>query len=109
MMRRLSHRRAIVLARVLLGVVAALVGVGPALVGVVVVGMVGPAIISPALAQDGGELSLEGKSVRRSAERPQIADVELGGVLRVDAAAVRKQIRTKPGDRVDGPLIAADV
>lgn len=59
-------------------------------------------------AQD-SELSLEGKSVRRSVERPVVAEVELGGVLRVDAAAVRKQIRTKAGDRIDGPQVSADV
>lgn len=52
-------------------------------------------------------LSLQG--VRRSPERPvagaTIKEVELGGAVRVDAAAVRRQIRTKAG----GPLVPAQI
>ncbi|MEY3015504.1 MAG: outer membrane protein assembly factor BamA [Pseudomonadota bacterium] len=56
-------------------------------------------------------LSLQG--VRRSPDRPTagatVGAVELGGAVRVDTAAVQRQIRLKAGARLDPAVISADI
>lgn len=66
----------------------------------------------PATQALGQGLSLHG-GVRRAPDRPVggavVSEVELGGAVRVDAAAIRRQIRTKKGSRLDAAQISADI
>lgn len=44
-----------------------------------------------------------------ASRRPLVAAIELGGLARVDGAAVRKQIRSRVGEAIDPALVAADL